>query len=237
MPSELNSLLASGEIDVAPSSSIEYALHADTYSIFPDLVIGARGKVHSIILISRCPPQELNGSVVAMPNASATSVVLLKILLKKRWRVEARFQWFDQLDEDPFQAGASAALFIGDVALRRELYPQHPHRFDLGQEWWEETGKPFAFAVWQANGGNPARLRDLHRLLLASRDYGQQHRSLLAPRYADHFRMEAVELERYWGTLVYDLDRQMLEGLQTFYEMAREIGELERVPELRLVST
>ena len=58
-----------------------------------------------------------------MPTASATSVVLLKVLLRLRWGVRPRFRWFDQAAEDPFAAGADAALFIGDVALRADLYP------------------------------------------------------------------------------------------------------------------
>mgnify|MGYP006198831901 CR=1 FL=1 len=74
-------------------------------------------EVHSIVFLSDLPPGQLDGKVVAMPSASATSVVLLKILLRKMWDVAPAFRWFDQLSEDPFAGGASAALFIGDVAL------------------------------------------------------------------------------------------------------------------------
>ena len=153
VPSYLNGLLERGEIDVAPSSSIEYARHADRYRILPDLVIGSRGPVRSILFLSRRPPSELGAATVAMPTASATSVVLLKILLAKRWGVRPRSVWFDQARDDPFAGGADAALFIGDVALRGGLHPALPFRFDLGEEWWEETGLPFAFAVWQAARG------------------------------------------------------------------------------------
>lgn len=121
VPGYLNGLLDRGEIDVAPSSSIEYARHAGHYRIIPDLVIGSRGPVRSILFLSRRPPEELDGALVAMPTASATSVVLLKVLLRVRWGVQARFRWFDQAKEDPFAAGADAALFIGDVALRPDL--------------------------------------------------------------------------------------------------------------------
>ena len=40
VPSTLNRLLSEGAIHVAPSSSIEYALHADRYRVMPNLVIG-----------------------------------------------------------------------------------------------------------------------------------------------------------------------------------------------------
>ena len=233
IPSRLNGLLARGEIEVAPSSSIEYARHAERYRILPDLVIGARGAVRSILLVGDRPPTELDGRRVALPSASATSVVLLKVLLRLRWNVRAEFFWFDQAREDPFAAGASAALFIGDVALDPRLHPAQPVRHDLGSEWAEHTGLPFAFAVWQAGGGSPEALRALHALLLESRAYALARLDDLAHRHAHRFGLPQEMLAPYWRGLSYDLDPAMVEGLRTFYRLAVEIGELERAPELR----
>src|SRR5688500_15274661 len=81
VPTELNRALEAGAIDVAPASSIEYARHADRYRVLPEFVIGSRGPVHSILLESTRPIEELIDTRVAIPTASATSVVLLKILL------------------------------------------------------------------------------------------------------------------------------------------------------------
>ncbi|MEX2583375.1 MAG: menaquinone biosynthesis protein [Gemmatimonadota bacterium] len=235
-PSLLNGLLRRGEIDVAPSSSIEYALNADRYRILPDLVIGSRGPVRSIIFVADRDPAHLEGTVVAIPTASATSVVLLKILLATRWRSSVTFRWFDQAAEDPFASGASAALFIGDVALRPDLHNDRPVRLDLGREWWEETGLPFAFAIWQAGSGSVDALRSLHATLLEARELGESDRARLAARYSAHFGMPADELERYWADLKYRLDPEMIAGLRRFYELAAEIGELEGVPELRWIT-
>ena len=168
-------------------------------------------------------------------SASATSVVLLKVLLRLRWGVAPRFTWFDQAAEDPFAAGAQGALFIGDVALRPELHPELPFRFDLGAEWWDETGLPFAFAVWQAGGGADAQLARLHGALLESRAYGRERRAELACRYAAHFGFDAAMLDEYWRGLSYELDAPMLEGLRTYYRLAAEIGEIPRAPEVRWV--
>jgi chorismate dehydratase len=233
VPSELNALLARGVIHAAPCSSIEYAIHGGRYGILPDLVIGSRGAVRSIVLLSRVEPERLGGLEVALPTASATSVVLLKILLRTRWGVEARFRWFDQARDDPFAGGSGAALFIGDVALRRDLHPEVPVRLDLGLEWWRETGLPFAFAVWQTNHAERAALLRLHEILLESREYGCLHLRELAERYADHFRMEPPALASYWADLSYDLDEPMARGLERFYLLATEIGELTRAPEIR----
>lgn len=235
VPSYLNALLERGEIDVAPSSSIEFARHAERYRLIPDVVIGARGKVHSILFLCRRPPAELGDCTVALPTASATSVVLLKVLLATYWNVEPRFVWFDQARDDPFARGADAALFIGDVALQPALHPAVPLRFDLAEEWGRHTGLPFAFAVWQAASGSDAELRRLHALLLESREYGGLHRAELARRYSAHFGLGAQRLDNYWADLSYKLDDAMLQGLQTFYRLAAAIGELPRVPELRWV--
>lgn len=235
VPSQLNEMLDRAEIQVAPSSSIEYARHPERYRILPDLVIGARGPVRSILLLSGRHPRELTGLCVGLPSASATSVVLLKILLKLRWSADPTFFWFDQAREDPFERGADAALFIGDVALRPGLHPQLPIRLDLGAEWMAETGLPFAFAVWQASGGSDADLRHLHTILVDSRRYSVENRHDLAVRHAARFGLPPELLDSYWADLQYDLDDGMIEGLRAYYRLAAEIGEIPAEPELRWV--
>lgn len=233
IPAVLNGLLASGAIDAAPCSSIEYALHADRYSILPGLAIGSRGPVRSIILTSHLEPDQLSGRTVALPTASATSVVLLKILLREKWGVEPRFVWFNQASEDPLGAGADAALYIGDVALALTP-PSDGTALDLGAEWFGHTGLPFAFAVWQTTADRDAAVT-LHQQLIESKEFCAAGRERLAARYADHFGMPAAALYTYWNTLQYDLDPDMIEGLKTFYSLAKGVGELERVPDLRWV--
>lgn len=237
VPGVLNGMLGRGEIDVAPCSSIEYARNAARYRILPHLVIGSRGPVRSILFLSSVDPSQLAEATVAMPTASATSVVLLKILLAKKWSVRPRTVWFDQARDDPFAGGASAALFIGDVALRDGLFPGLPYRYDLGAVWWEMTGLPFAFAVWQAAGGTDAQLRALHAELLESRAYGYEHRRELAVRWAERFGFAADFLDAYWNGLSFELDAPMIDGLRAYYRYAAEIGEIAEAPELRWVET
>src|SRR5512146_2271748 len=189
IPSELNRALAAGEIDVAPSSSIEYARHADRYRILPDFVIGSDGPVQSILVESDRSLEDLDGVEIAVPTASATSVVLLRILLEIRLGVRARYRWFDQATEaDPVGGGAAAALRIGDVALRR-AFPSGRTVTDLGAVWNEWTGLPFAFAVWQASVGPEADrlLGCLHGALLDSREFFHAHSAELARRHAPGF--------------------------------------------------
>ncbi len=236
-PTELNQALARGAIDVAPCSSIEYAHHADRYRVLPGLVIGSRGRVQSIRFESTRALTELTGQSVAVPTASASSVVLLRILLELRYGSSANLTWYEQLAEaDPIRQGAAGALWIGDQALQR---PQLADRlvYDLGELWTEWTGLPFAFALWQTRLGSE---HDTELRVLAARLHESLRASLkdphqLAEQYAPRYGLPAAQLAEYWTGLHYALDETMQRGLLRFYELARELGEVSDVPALHWV--
>jgi len=48
--SELNDLLAAGELDVSAVSAVEYARNAAAYHLLPNLAITCDGPVHSVAL-------------------------------------------------------------------------------------------------------------------------------------------------------------------------------------------
>jgi chorismate dehydratase len=238
IPSFLNALLDTGAIDVAPSSSIEYARHADRYRLLPDFVIGSDGAVGSILFESMKPIDELDGALVRVPTASATSVVLLQILLKFKYALNARFEWFTQEDgADPVADGSDAALWIGDVALRRE-FEKGRNVTDLGAEWKDWTGLPFVFAAWQTPlpPGRDPELRDLLASLHASREYFTANAARLARENASVFGVESGKLLTYWQSLRYTFDAPMQRGLLKYYELAAELGGLPAVKELHWIT-
>jgi chorismate dehydratase len=237
-PAELNAALATGAIDVAPASSIEYARHSKSYRLLPGFVIASDGPVGSILLESTRPIAGLQDATIALPTASATSVVLLKILLRCRVGVEARYHWFDQdAGADPIEAGADAALWIGDVALRRAFVPAR-HIYDLGAEWQQWVGLPFVFAAWQTSAP-PTRDRELKTLtasLQESRKYFEHNAAELAESWSSHFKIEANRLLTYWQSLRYAFDEPMQQGLLEYYRLAAQLGEAPVVDQLRWVT-
>jgi chorismate dehydratase len=235
VPSRLNRALECGDVDVAPCSSIEYARH-DGYRILPDLAIASDGPVQSILLESRVEPTALDGRTVLLPTASATSVVLLRILLELRFGVSPRYRWFDQAVADPLADGEVAALWIGDVALRRPVAPGI-HRLDLGEAWTDWTSLPFAYAVWQTRAPleRDAELVALHAMLLASRRYFYANAAAIADRHAAPLGLPPDRLLRYWLTLRYDLDARVEQGLVRFFDLAAQLGEATATIGLRYV--
>lgn len=237
IPSQLNRALETGEIDVAPSSSIEYARHLDRYRLLPDFVIGSDGPVGSILFECMRPIAEIDGAIMRLPTASATSVVLLKILLRLKYAIEPQFEWFDQEQGgDPLGDGAAAALWIGDVALRRS-FPADRLVLDLGAEWKNWTGLPFVFAAWQtgAPASRDAELRALSATLRESYDYFLQNAAALAGSHAQSFGLDAARLLAYWRSLRYQFTPEMQQGLLRYYELAAQLNETPVVSQLRWV--
>lgn len=238
VPTQLNAALANGGIDVAPCSSIEYARHASDWRILPGFAIGATGAVRSILLETSRPLCELDGAAIAVPTASATSIVLLRILLELRSGVKPHLESYDQAARsDPLAHGAAAALRIGDVALTRRA-PNHRTVLDLGTLWHEWTGLPFAFAVWQVRSDMGAdAIARLIGLLADSRAWFLQREEELARRHAPGYGLAPAGLLDYWRSLRFELDESMQRGLLHFFRLAADLGEAPPITKLDIVGT
>jgi chorismate dehydratase len=219
VPTDLNRRLLDGEIDVAPISSIEYARNADRLRLLPRLCVGSEGAVDSIQLVSRTPLEQVR--TVAVTPESATSVVLTKVLLPEAAHV-------------PLGEDADATLLIGDAALKSAFEDPTPHH-DLGRLWLERTGLPMVFAVWACPEPTPAGLAELEDALVASVRLARAEPETLAHEASELYGYPAGFLARYFEKLRYRFGPRERAGLMTFLELARDVGELEEVPELRFV--
>jgi chorismate dehydratase len=217
VPTELNRLLLAEELDVAPIPSIEYARNADRLRILPRLCVSSEGAVDSIQLVSRTPLEHVRS--VAVTPESATSVVLTRVLLP-------------QAEQVPLRDEADATLLIGDAALRSAFEDPTPH-YDLGRLWLERTGLPMVFAVWAAPEPLPAGLEELEEALVASVRRARAEPERLAFEASERYGYPAGFLARYFEKLRYSFGPRERAGLVTFLKLARDAGELERVPELR----
>ena len=91
------------------------------------------------------------------------------------------------------------------------------------------------FAVWAAPEPVVDGLRDLEHALVASVRMARAEPELLAHEASARYGYPAGFLARYFEKLRYSFGPRERAGLYTFLEMARDVGELDHVPELRFV--
>jgi chorismate dehydratase len=225
---ELNGLLAAGELDVSVVSAVEYARNAAAYHLLPDLAITSDGPVHSVVLYSKRPVHELDGAMVLQSASSRTSVLLLDLLCRHRWRVRPRFATvraestdLDALGSFPHQA----VLVIGDAALLLATEERYPYQTDLGSAWKEWTGLPFVFAVWASRrAADRAAVQQIHGALLASRTWGLEHLDELAHAASVNTGLPYPTCRAYLGDLDYALSYRHLAGLTDFFRRLAQDG-------------
>lgn len=218
VPSKLADQLHEGLLDVALIPVIEY-FRAGDYSIVPNIAIASRGPVLSVTLFSRVPWERIR--TVALDEGSRTSAALAQVLLKHRYRTEARFQSLP-LEADAESTSADAVLLIGDRAMRACL-PGFAHAYDLGQEWFDWTGLPFVYAVWAVRDG--VDLAGAEHGLLLAKQHGVGRAGIIAQREAPILELDAGFCRRYLSNILsFDLGPREQAGLLRFYSLACDLG-------------
>lgn len=232
-PTQLNEKLLAGELDVSPVSSVFYSQHAEELVLLPDLSINSTGFVHSVCLFFRNGIASLDGGRICVTGESATSDVLLRILLARRLGISAaRVRGEPDLEE--IGKSYEGALYIGDSAMKGVLAYPELGRLDLGDEWTRWTGTPMVFAVWAARRdfASAGGVRPVHQALLAGKAWGRAHREAIVEHARRSLFLSRAYMERYFRDLNYDLDAPKLAGLRRFYEEAVAVGAIARVPPL-----
>jgi len=238
-PTELNSLLLGGDLDISPISSIEYARHHDSLMLFPDFTVSSDGEVKSILLLSRVPIADLSGRRIALISTSATSHVLLKLILGREYGIVPEYV-ISEPDLKSMFSVADAALLIGDMALKHYLNAENFYLYDLGVEWKKLTGKKMVYAVWAVSRsfaqGESELCESVFETFRKSMDYSTEHLSEIVEYAAKWEPFSPSFLLDYFKSLRFDFGKEYQEGLLLFYKMASEIGELETVPELKFIN-
>ena len=119
---------------------MEYLNHHSRYYLLPGLGIGARDFSGSVILFSKTPIENLNHKTIGLTRQSLSSSILLRILLKFKFKFSNRFKLFMMEPEKALEA-YPAALVIGDEAL---FYNSQDfvYKYDLSEIWWNWAEKP-----------------------------------------------------------------------------------------------
>lgn len=239
VPANLNRMLADGEVDLSPSSSFEYGRFADHYLLLPDLSISSIGPVGSVFLFSRLPLENLDRKPIGLTPESATSVALLKILLKKYLGFSNSYFTADGFTRVANFDSCQAVLQIGNTAMKWKARYGDLYCYDLGALWHSFTRLPFVFALWIIRRD----FADAHReesLLASSRLLEAKRAALtmldeLASECGECSWMGRDQLIAYWSNISYDLTPLHVAGVRRFFQDAVELGLLGEVPQIRLL--
>jgi predicted solute-binding protein len=214
VPSECADLVASGgaEIGIVPS----YELLKQELEIIPGVGIASRGRVRSILLVSKVPAGEIR--ILAGDRSSRTSVALARIILRERYGAEPHVISHAP-DLEAMLAAADAALIIGDPALRLDPDRLPFHVYDLGHEWTEFTGLPMVYAVWA--GPRAFISAEVIAAFQGSCRYGLERLEEIVAQDVPH-RSVPPDLARKYLTqnVVLELTGLEMEGLSRFHDLA-----------------
>lgn len=230
VPSELNRKIRTGEIDISPSSSVEYLKHGADYQLIEGQSISSFGPVGSVLLFSRRPLEGLQGRTILTSSQSDTSVALLAVILRKFYGVEAELRSTTALTVSAQQAD-TAVLLIGDDAMKEALKWPREHIHDLGELWYRHTGLPAVFALWIARTDSAEEKPALLRQFLLDLEESRKAAPGAFREIAGHSWLRQVipeeELIAYWQGISYEFGDAHRKGLELFGRYAAELGLLQ----------
>ncbi|HYW96992.1 MAG TPA: menaquinone biosynthesis protein [Bacteroidales bacterium] len=189
----------------------------DYSDIVSPYCIGARGKVRSVILASHERLKDIRK--IYLDYQSRTSVTLVQILAKKFWKITPEFVPACEGFETMKLEKGEALVVIGDRAF--DFHDADYRIYDLGEEWYRHTGKPFVFACWIANKPIDPAFKPIFAEAL---QMGLDHRDELAGRLQPRFDAHRVDIKNYFfENINYNFGPADEEGMNLFLNLMRLI--------------
>lgn len=230
-PSRSAELLARRAVDCALVPIIEYARISDV-DLIPDVCVGARRRVRSVVLATRgCELADVRS--VRLDATSRTSAALTEIIFREFINRDVRLRTGRLGESDQDESGDKtvdkfdARLVIGDPAMR--LDRSRWRIFDLAEVWHDFTGCGFVFAMWMRQKNTQAQTASVD--FAQARDEGLTQTDDIIRRYADNIPLPHDELRAYLHeNISYRLDRSMRDGLRLYLQLAHKHKLISRLP-------
>ena len=229
VPARCAQMLANGEVEVALVPVIEYQRAANV-SLVPDVCVGSKDEVRSVLLVSRKSRLESIRSV-ALDESSRTSATLIKVIFREFLEQDA--EWTTRSpDLNEMLDRNDAALIIGDPAM---VFPRADLTiWDMASLWRNYTGLGFVFAMWMLNDSAIETVRTID--FAAARDEGVANKSSIVSEYQTLLGLSRASLWEYLDkNICFRLDKQMQQGLDLYFQLAHKHGLIDRVKPLRML--
>lgn len=225
VPAKLGAMVASGAVDLALSSVVDFAASPVALAMVPVGGIGCDGATLTVRLFSQVPLDRV--TTLHTDTDSHTSVLLARLLLMRCFGRDARVIEFDARERVSVSpvAGSSewpeTLLLIGDkVVTDSPPAVRYPHQLDLGEQWKAWTGLPFLYAVWMCRAAESDALKVRTAAALLDR---QRRRNLMRTQWL----IDRAVDERRWP-------RDLATRYVTEY-LRYEVGEPQRVAVARFL--
>ena len=231
-PASLNAMLLRGELDMSPISAFTWAANAQDLVLLPDLCIGARDDVVSVVLVSPVPPALLDAKPIFVTQESASGRNLLRVILERRYHIAPKYVE----EPDPLNRAlrGDATLLIGDSAIDAIQHFPAGVVYDLGRLWHEWTGRQTVFAVWSARRDvyerDAAGVRNCMHALTDAYTWSRSHVEEVVALAQRAIPRPAGFYERYYGKLNFTLHVAAQDGLAAFCRELVEIGAIGALP-------
>jgi chorismate dehydratase len=226
VPARCAQLLSENEVDGALVPVIEYQ-RIPGGALVPDVCVGSRGEVLSVVLVSNNTQLE-DIRTVALDESSRTSATLVKVIFREFLGREP--QWTTRSPNlDEMLERNDAALIIGDPGMT--FSRTGVKVWDMASLWRNYTGLGFVFAMWMVRGQG---IGGIDVDFAGARDEGLTRIDEIVDAFKD--KIPQMDLYKYLTeNIVYRIDDSMQRGLELYFELAHKQGLIERVQPLRYI--
>ncbi len=229
VPARCAALLASAAAEVALVPIIEYQ-RIPNGALVPDVCVGSREQVRSVVLVSRSAELKDIRSI-ALDESSRTSAALLKIIFREFLGLEP--EWRPRAPDVPQMLSESdGALMIGDPAMK--FAREDLQVFDLASLWRAHTRLGFVFAMWMVRDDATEAARQID--FAAARDEGLARIEKIIDFYEPLLGLSRLELRTYLTeNISFAPDDEMRAGMELYFKLAYKHGLIPGLKPLRYV--
>jgi len=214
-PSAMREQLAQKQLDLAMMPVAEL-LHFPQGKIISDCCIACNGTVHSVLLVSRKPIEQIR--TLSLDTASRSSALISELILYHFYGLQPEKHRLET-NQNPNDCQTDAFVIIGDRALAYLPSDGWKFRYDIGELWHTKTGLPLVFAAWIGSVMDSS----VAAALEASRDRGVQNlEAILEAKERQGIALPLARekiLDYYRRAIVYTMGKEECAGLQQFFDL------------------
>ena len=232
IPGELNRMAKDGRLGMSAVSAAALADISADSMLLPHFCLSSVGYVGSVLLYSKHPIEELGEKTIGLSRASATTVGMLKILMRKFYDADPSYV---PIGTTPDLGEVDAALIIGNDAMVSPEAPVH-YTYDIGDLWHRKTGFPAVFGVFviarEAYENCPdtiGRVIDSYRHSLTA--FNDEKGAVIA-KAAQKYPEIIYNLKDYFDRFQYVFSEELKGALNFYLQEAAELGVLGKIEKL-----